>query len=67
LFEYFLFLNIAYLIGLMLAFVGLILMNSAQPALLYLCPLLLITSFLTALIRGELKIFWNGEPVSRCY
>lgn len=53
----------AYLVGLIIAFVGLITMNKAQPALLYLCPLLLITSLLVALARKEFKRFWTGEPV----
>lgn len=52
-----------YLIGLFLAFIGLLFMNTAQPALLYLCPVLLIFSFITALVRKETKLFWSGEPV----
>ena len=49
----------------MCAFVGLILMNTAQPALLYLCPFLIISSILTALIRGEFKAYWSGEPIKK--
>lgn len=39
-------------------------MNTAQPALLYLCPILLIFSFMTAIISREIKIFWSGEPIN---
>jgi hypothetical protein len=49
----------------MFAFVGLILMNTAQPALLYLCPFLIISSMSTALIRREFKSFWTGEPIKK--
>ena len=38
-------------------------MNTAQPALLYLCPFLIISSLITALIRKEFKIFWSGDPI----
>ena len=53
-----------YVIGLCLAFIGLLFMNTAQPALLYLCPMLLIISYATALIRKETKSFFTGKPVS---
>jgi minor histocompatibility antigen H13 len=55
---------VGYLIGLFLAFVGLLFMNTAQPALLYLCPALIICSLATAVIRKEFKPLWTGEPVS---
>jgi hypothetical protein len=55
---------IGYLIGLLLAFAGLLFMNTAQPALFYLCPILISFSLVTALIRGEFKLFWSGEPIS---
>ena len=54
----------AYFMGLMFAFIGLIFMNTAQPALLYLCPILLSSSIIVSLIRGEFKKHWLGEPVT---
>lgn len=62
--KYFIVNVIGYIIGLLLAFIGLLFMNTAQPALLYLCPILLIFSFMTAIISHETKIFWSGEPIS---
>ncbi len=58
---------IAYLIGLFLAFIGLLYMNTAQPALFYLCPIILIFSSITALIRKEFKSYWMGTPVITIY
>jgi hypothetical protein len=55
---------VGYLIGLLLAFAGLLFMNTAQPALFYLCPILISFSLVTALIRRELSSFWSGEPIS---
>ena len=49
----------------MCAFVGLILMNTAQPALLYLCPFLIVSSIVTSLIRKEFKIYWSGDPIKK--
>lgn len=63
-YTYFIVNVFAYLIGLLLAFVGLLTMNTAQPALLYLCPILIIFSLVTALIKKEFRLFWTGEPVS---
>ena len=39
-------------------------METAQPALFYLCPVHLLVTFAIALIRKEVKSFWNGELVS---
>lgn len=39
-------------------------MNTAQPALLYLCPMLIFVSYITALIRKETRAFFTGQPVS---
>ncbi len=39
-------------------------MNTAQPALLYLCPMLIFVSFITSLIRKETRAFFTGQPVS---
>ena len=38
-------------------------MNQAQPALFYICPLLLIVNFLLALWRKEFKLMWSGDMV----
>lgn len=38
-------------------------MNTAQPALFYLCPVILIFSSIMALIRREFKSYWVGAPV----
>lgn len=42
---------------------ALILMNTAQPALFYLCPVLIICSLLTSILRKEFHSFWSGDPV----
>lgn len=55
----------AYFFGLMIAFIGLIFMNTAQPALLYLCPTLLLTSLFTCLVKGQFKEFWFGKPIKQ--
>ncbi len=55
----------AYGIGLFLAFIGLIFMKTAQPALFYLCPTHLIVTFALALFRKELGNLWTGEPVRK--
>lgn len=60
---YFIVNMIAYLIGLFLAFIGLLFMNSAQPALFYLCPMLITSSLVTAALRKEFKVFWSGEAI----
>nr|XP_033811196.1 signal peptide peptidase-like 2B isoform X2 [Geotrypetes seraphini] len=58
---YFVACTIAYGIGLLVTFVALALMQRGQPALLYLVPCTLITSFAVALWRKELGIFWTGS------
>lgn len=60
---YFILNVLGYFTGLMLAFIGLIFMNTAQPALLYLCPVLLLTSIITSLVKGQFKEFWLGKPI----
>lgn len=56
---------LGYMLGLFLAFIGFIFMNSSQPALFYICPLLLIVNIVTSLIRKEFKLIWSGDVVSR--
>ncbi|XP_028907344.1 signal peptide peptidase-like 2B isoform X2 [Ornithorhynchus anatinus] len=58
---YFVACTIAYGIGLLVTFVALALMQMGQPALLYLVPCTLITSFSVALWRKELTMFWTGS------
>ena len=52
---------IAYILGLVATFVSLFLMNSAQPALLYLVPFTLMPTLLVAWIRGDLGAMWTGD------
>ena len=51
----------AYILGLVATFVSLFLMNSAQPALLYLVPFTLVPTLLVAWIRGDLGAMWTGD------
>jgi hypothetical protein len=54
---------ISYFIGLSITHVALYLMNTAQPALLYLVPCLLISTIITSLCRGELKELYTGKRI----
>jgi len=38
-------------------------MNTAQPALLYLVPCILLSTILTGLCRGELKELYTGKRI----
>ena len=51
----------AYGLGLLVTFVALALMQKGQPALLYLVPCTLLASFVVALWRKELAMFWTGS------
>ena len=42
-------------------FVSLFVMNSAQPALLYLVPFTLIPLFIVSCARGDFKDMWQGD------
>jgi hypothetical protein len=44
-----------------ITFVCLLLLNSAQPALLYLVPATLTPVFIVSAIRGDLKAMWKGD------
>nr|XP_042899515.1 signal peptide peptidase-like 2A isoform X1 [Parasteatoda tepidariorum] len=57
---YFLVTVISFAIGLLITFVGLFLMNTAQPALLYLVPCTLIPPAIIGWCRGEFSLLWNG-------
>jgi len=52
---------LAYTLGLVATFVSLFLMNSAQPALLYLVPFTLIPVFIVSFLRGDLAAMWQGD------
>jgi hypothetical protein len=54
-----------YIIGLFLAFIGLVLMNTSQPALFYICPVLLIINVSLSLFRREFKLYWSGSMVNK--
>ncbi|XP_040893423.1 signal peptide peptidase-like 2A isoform X2 [Toxotes jaculatrix] len=56
---------IAYLLGMILTFVVMLLSGMGQPALLYLVPFTLITSAVVAGCRGEIKHFWTGTTYER--
>ncbi|WVZ67708.1 hypothetical protein U9M48_016752 [Paspalum notatum var. saurae] len=58
---YFLCLMIGYAFGLSCTYVGLYLMKSGQPALLYLVPSTLGTIVLIGAKRGELSQLWNAK------
>lgn len=53
--------NPGYGIGLMVTFVALYLMETPQPALLYLVPCTLIPVVFVALCRGQLRAMWRGN------
>lgn len=56
---------IAYSVGLIITFVALAVMKVGQPALLYIVPCILITTYVIGLIRGEVKMLWSGIHKSR--
>lgn len=55
------FLFLVYSVSLILTFISLFVMSSAQPALLYIVPCTLIPIIITACIRGEFKDIWDGD------
>lgn len=52
---------VAYSVGLLLAFMAVLLMQQGQPALLYICPIILATMFYLG--RKNLKQLWNGAEI----
>lgn len=59
---YFLWSTVGYGFGLLLTYIALYLMDSGQPALLYLVPCTLGLIIILAFLRGELRDLWNyGE------
>lgn len=53
----------AYGVGLLCTFLALILMETGQPALVYIVPITLFTVTVVGLLRRELKALWNGAPL----
>ncbi|ESO85086.1 hypothetical protein LOTGIDRAFT_131099, partial [Lottia gigantea] len=54
---------IAYAVGLGFTYLALAFMETGQPALLYLVPCLLITTFTLACHRKEFRLLWSGIKV----
>ena len=54
----------AYSVGMIITFVALFGMQTAQPALIYLVPCTLVPFFMLAIARGELRKLWFGHLVS---
>lgn len=54
---------VSYFIGLSITHLALYLMNTAQPALLYLVPCILLSTIITGLCRGELKELYTGKRI----
>jgi signal peptide peptidase-like protein 2B len=56
--------TLCYTLGMGATFISLFVMNSAQPALLYLVPFTLIPLFVVAGICGDFGAMWKGDYVS---
>lgn len=56
----------AYLLGISLTFIALIIMSTGQPALVYIVPSMLTTVVLIGWFRGELRALWTGRP-TKCH
>merc|ERR1711935_947183 len=54
---------ISYGAGLLMTFAALFLMNSGQPALVFIVPSCLTALLLCATCRGEMSHFWNGPKM----
>lgn len=52
---------IGYAVGLIITFIALALMETGQPALLYLVPCTLLPTYFVGCIRGEVKQLWSGQ------
>ncbi|KAG0417336.1 hypothetical protein HPB47_005696 [Ixodes persulcatus] len=59
--PYFILSMTCYGFSLVLAFVGSVLMNTGQPALLYLVPGTLVPAIIVSWWRGEFQDFWTGK------
>ncbi|XP_012606543.2 signal peptide peptidase-like 2C [Microcebus murinus] len=58
---YFVACTVAYAVGLLVTFMAMVLMQTGQPALLYLVSSTLLTSLAVAACRQELTLFWTGR------
>ncbi|XP_002131263.2 signal peptide peptidase-like 2B [Ciona intestinalis] len=56
---------VGYCAGLVLTFIAMVLMRTGQPALLYLVPCCLISTYIVAAKRKELNMIWNGKIVKK--
>eukprot|EP01118_Nematostelium_gracile_P010548 TRINITY_DN3651_c0_g1_i1.p1 TRINITY_DN3651_c0_g1~~TRINITY_DN3651_c0_g1_i1.p1 ORF type:complete len:246 (-),score=52.28 TRINITY_DN3651_c0_g1_i1:42-779(-) len=61
-FGYFMLSWIFYILGLILTFAMLVVIQFGQPALLYLVPATLLPTVFVGLVRVELKQLWQGIP-----
>jgi len=61
--SYFIPVSFAYALGLMMANAAVYLMDTGQPALLYLVPMTLGTVYILGKQRNELSDLWNGPKV----
>ena len=53
----------AYTLSLITTVAVMLLFDAAQPALLYIVPFVMVTSFGCALVRGEVRKLWAWECV----
>ena len=53
--------DLLFYLGMVATFVSLFVMNSAQPALLYLVPFTLIPIFIVSFFTGDLEDMWQGD------
>lgn len=56
---------LGYIIGLFLALLSYVFMNASQPALFYICPILLVINIFLPLFRKEFKEMWSGDTVNK--
>jgi len=61
---YFVASSLGYVLGLVFSYIALMMMEIAQPALLYLVPTTVISVLLVSLWRKELPQFWEGPEES---
>ena len=59
--TYWMLANFCYMVGMVVTFISLFVMHSAQPALLYLVPFTLIPLYILALIKGDFYALWHGD------
>ncbi|XP_074660795.1 signal peptide peptidase-like 2B [Tubulanus polymorphus] len=61
---YFIGCSLGYGIGLLITFIALAMMETGQPALLYLVPCTLLTTLAIGALRRELPLLWSGDKKS---